>query len=195
MMCTSYGPMCFSYGPTPEVPRPHVLAPHPLAPIVPLHLDLRAEAMMPAPLDPGPQPVSPKIQPPELEFSPEVPTQSPRQPPAPNLEPPEIADPGPQSLDPLGAGQGVDESYEAYYEAEENKENVHDVPKTKIARVLAERRMRSEADSQVSQTSDKQIVQVSVHTGSFAKSCKVEVHIHGLEDPQFYGVPAQAIGA
>lgn len=192
-------------GPTPEVPRPQVLAPHPVAPIVHLPFDLQAAPMMPAPFDPGPQPMSPKmmpapfdpgpqpmspkIQPPEV--SPEMPTLSPRQPPAPSPEPPKLPDPSPEPLDPLGAGQGVDESYLL----EESKENVHHVPKTKIARVLAERRMRGEADSQVSQTSDKQTVQVSVQTSSFVKGCKVEVHIHGLEDLQFYGVPVQAIGA
>merc|ERR1719335_1186646 len=179
--------MYFSYGPSPEVPRPQVLAPHPLAPVVPIHLDLRAEPMMmPAPLDPGPPPMSPKMQPPEV--SPEVPTLSPRQPPAPNLEPPEPADPSPQ-VGHLGAWQGVDESYQP----EESKENEHLVPKTKIARILAERKMRTEANSQVSQTSDKQIVQVSVETSNFAKSCKVEVHIHGLENLHFCGVPQQAI--
>lgn len=187
--------MYLSYGPQPEVPRPQVLAPHPIAPVMPPPFEPQPSVpMMPAPFNPGPQPVSPRIPAPEV--SPEVPTLSPRQPLVPSPEPPEPADPSPQPLDFLGkgAGKGVDEPYETF-QPEESIQHAHQVRKTKIAEVLAERRMRREADSRVSQTSGTQIVEVSVQTTSVMKSCKVEVHIHGLEALPLYGVPEQAIGA
>lgn len=160
--------------------------------------------MMPAPINPEPHiemhlhASDPGIPGPEAPvLIPEVPVLDPEppenpdpkiQPPVHNPEPPEHPDPSFHIPEPFEEGDG--EPYQKM-QPEEQLQNVLQVRKSRIAEVLAERRMRSEADSQVSGTSEKQSVQVSVHTSSAVKNCKVEVHIH----QHMYGVPEQAIGA
>jgi hypothetical protein len=138
--------------------------------------------------------MSPRVHVPEP--SPDVPTISPRQPPAHSPEAPELLDPSPGAFDHLS--EVASDSAEEFYQnsqQEEIIEKMHKVRKSKIAEVLAERRMQGEAESQVSQTSEKQFVKVSVQTNSVVKSCRVEVHIHGLESLQLHGIPEQAVGA